>query len=346
MTNIFTNQRRLVNEKTSAHSLRQALTDRALVILACQNICDGFLKNEIDSQFNFLFNTTKMENNRSDEVDLTSIFASIKKVFLNLFQWLGDLVRFALQNIKTLLVFIILGVGISIGLFFLVKPVYHSSLTMSHTRLNNGQCMDLINGLTKTSDKDTILVKKLGLDFKVAKQIKSILYKSINTDSDSLLNSSNFKIEVKVYNKKILDSLQMRILNFLEANEYASKRKQINRLYIDKIEEKLASEIVGVDSLKRIVNKSILPRSMGNGIILGESVDPVKVYQEGLNLFKSQLSLNEQRELNNSFEVVVGFSPAIRSTTLLKSVIMGFIISFVFGMVWIVRMKQMLGKGK
>ncbi len=285
-----------------------------------------------------------MENNHSEEIDLTSVFKSIKKGFLNLFRFVRELRLFFIKNIKTLIAFIIVGVGISIGVFYLKKPVYISELMMSHSRLNNGQCSDLINGLTVIPHNDTILANKLGIDLKMAKQVKGISYKSIvkESDNDSLLKVSNFKIEVKVFDRRILDSLQKRILNFLESNEYATKRKQISKEYLDLYEEKIKTEIISVDSLKRIVNKSILPRSMGNGIILGESIDPVKVYQEGMNLYKSQLNIEEQRELNNSFEVIIGFSPAISSASLLFNIGLGFISSFILGLMWLLRKNYVL----
>jgi len=279
------------------------------------------------------------ENNNSEEkeIDLLFIFRSIKKGFLNLFKSIGELIFFSIKNIKTLLIFIVIGVSIGAGIFFLKKPLFDSVLTMSHTRLNNGQCEDMVNSLTKTAINDTILARKLNVDVKLAKQIKSISYVSLNKikDADSLLNISDFKIEAKVYNASILDTLQKKILNFLESNEYATKRKEINRLYLDKYEERVKSQILAVDSLKRIVDKSILPRSIGNGIILGESIDPVKVYQEGMNLYKSQLNINEERELNNSFEVIVGFSSPVPLNSLLLNIIKGFIISLVLGLLWL-----------
>ncbi len=267
------------------------------------------------------------------EIHLNNIFRSIKNGFVNLFRAFGKLISLATKNIKTLILFVIIGVGVSMGIFFLQKPVYNSALTISHARLNNGQCSDLVNGLSKITN-DTLLADKLGIDIKIAQQIKTISYSSISKD-DSILKFSDFKIVVKVYNARILDSLQKGIMNFLESNEYATKRKQINRLYLDKFEERVKGEIIAIDSLKGIVDKSILPRSLGNGIILGESIDPVKVYQEGMNLYKSQLKINEQRELNNSFEIILGFSPATSSSNLIVNIFLGFIFSLLLGLSWL-----------
>lgn len=291
------------------------------------------------------------DNNSSEEIDLRSVFGSIKKGFLNLFQSVGEFINFSIKNIKTLSAFVILGVGISSGVFFLKKTVYVSDLTISHTRLNNGECYSMINDLTKlrNSSNDTILSKKLGIEVNMVKQIKSISCKALNETLEKNYKDSSFvllpfKIEVKVYNASVLDSLQKGILHFLESNEYATKRKEISKFYLDKFEEKIKTEIIAIDSLKRIVDKSILPRSLGNGIIMGESIDPVKVYQEGMNLYKSQLNINEQRELNNSFEVLIGFSAAAPSSSLLTFLLIGFICSFASGLMWLLRKKHKINK--
>ncbi|MDO9185007.1 MAG: hypothetical protein Q7W13_03275 [Bacteroidia bacterium] len=289
------------------------------------------------------------DNNSSEEIDLLSVFYNIKKGFSNFFQSIGKLINFSLQNIKTLIVFVLLGIGISIGIFFLKKTVYVADLTISHTRLNNSECFAMVNDLTKLRDNsnnsDSMLAKKLSIDVKTAKAIKSISCKALNETLEKNYKDSTFvllpfKIEVKVYNSSILDSLQKGILNYLESNEYAAKRKKINREYLDKYEEKMKKEIIAIDSLKRIVDKSIIPRSAGNGIILGEPIDPVKVYQTGMDLYKSQLRINEQRELNNSFEIVIGFSPAIPTVSLFYYLLVGIISSFTLGLLWLFSRKE------
>lgn len=287
--------------------------------------------------------------NSNDEIDLRSVYHSITKGFLMFFKTIKNSILFSLENIKILIVFIIIGVSISIGIFSLRKTVYVSDLTISHSRLNNGECYSLINNLTNLrnnygNNNDSVLANKLGINIQIAKQIKSISCRALNESleknyKDSAFILLPFKIEAKVYSTFILDSLQNGILNYLEANEYASKRKKINRDYLDKFEEKIKIEIIAIDSLKRIVDKSILPRSLGNGIILGESIDPVKVYQEGMNLYKSQLYINEQRELNNSFEIMTGFSPGIPSNSIWLNVVIGFISGAIIGFLWLYRKK-------
>ena len=281
------------------------------------------------------------DNGPSKEIDLLFILRGMKNGIGHSYEAFKGFIRFSIKNWGVLLIFSFLGAGIGLGFFYNRKTVYKADLTLSHTRLNNIQCADMIGSLTHAPSKE-ILAKKLGINIQMVKEIKSILYKPLtSSDKDSLLKFSDFKIEVKVYDPAILDSLQVKLLNYLESNEYAVKRKELTLAYLDKFEEKIKKQILAIDSLRQIVDKSILPKSLGNGIILGESIDPVKVYQEGFNLYQSQLKINEARQLNNSFEIVVGFSPAIASLGVIVCIIGGCITGFVVGLLWLLK-KQII----
>lgn len=279
------------------------------------------------------------DNNNKDEIDLISVFSTIKKAFSNLINKIYSLFQYSILHIKTLLVFILIGATIGYGLFKLSPKVYESDLTLSHKRMTNGQCIDIINNLSQSAKTKEVLSKKLNIDLNTATKIKSITYKPLNNSNinDSLLKLSDFKIEIKVYDKDILDSLQPKILSFLESNEYAAKRKEMNRLYLEKLEDRIKNQIISIDSLRKIVDKSIIPKSLGNGIIMGESIDPVKVYQESLNLYQSQLRISNDKELNDSFEIVVGFSSAIPTSSTLNNVLLGGILGYLAGLIWLWR---------
>ena len=51
-----------------------------------------------------------------------------------------------------------------------------------------------------------------------------------------------------------------------------------------------------IDSLKQIVNQSIIPRVTGNGIILGEPIDPVSIYRRAMDIFDKQLVLAKKQQ--------------------------------------------------
>lgn len=290
-----------------------------------------------------------MKNSTTEEIDVFSILQSIKNGFVSFLSSIRRLIYFCLKNIRTVIVFCILGIAIAVGLFLLKKTVYTSELTISHNRLNNSECYTLIGGLARLIENSNTanirtLSQKLGISVNEAQQIKKISSWSLNeslekTYKDSAFIILPFKIEVKIYDPSILDNLQTGILNYLESNEFASKRKGLNQQYLEKYQAKIKSEIIAVDSLKQIVNKSIIPRGTGNGIILGEPINPINVYQAGLDLYKQQLKIDEQQQLNNSFEILVGFSPAIPSASVLLYIFWGGLISFVASMLWLFGMR-------
>lgn len=285
------------------------------------------------------------DRNSAEEIDLLPIFKSLQNSFLKLIRLFTHFIQFSLKNIKVLLIFSIIGIGFSGGLFFMKKKVYVSDLTLSHIRLNNGECYALINALSdlranSNINNDRILSRKLNISIPATRQIKSVTCKALNESlekkyKDSAFVLLPFKIEVGVYDPTILDSLQMGIMNYLESNEYAAKRKKIQLDYLGKFQDKIKGEIIAIDSLKQLVNKSIIPRGSGNGIILGEPIDPVKVYQSGLELYKSQLRLSEQLELNNSFEVLIGFSPAVPAAKLPIYFLGGLITGLIAGLLFL-----------
>lgn len=279
------------------------------------------------------------DNNSKDEIDLISVFSTIKKAFSNLINKTYSLFQYSILHIKFLSIYILIGAATGYGLFKLSPMVYESDLTLSHKRMTNGQCLDIINNLSQSAKTKEELAKKLNIDLNTAKKIKSIYYKPLNNSSanDSLLKLSDFKIEVKVYDKNILDSLEPKIISFLESNEYAAKRKEMNRLYLEKLEDRIKNQIISIDSLRKIVDKSIIPKSLGNGIIMGESIDPVKVYQESLHLYQSQLKIENDKELNNSFEVVVGFHSAIPTSSTLNNMLLGGLLGYITGIIWLWR---------
>lgn len=295
-----------------------------------------------------------MKNGSSEEIDLFSIFQSIKRGVAGFLHPIGELIDFCFKNFKTLLLFCIIGVVIAVGLFFLKKKIYTSELTLTHNRLNNSECYSLLNDLTRllensSPENDKTLAKKLNISVNDVRQIKNITPKALNESLEKKYKDSAsvilpFKVEARIYNPSILNDLQTGILSYLETNEYVFKRKEINRKHLELYEEKIRTEITGIDSLKQLVDKSIVPRAGGNGIILGEPIDPVKVYQAGLDLYKLQLRVDEQKQLNNSFEVMIDFSPAVPFSSLLYYILGGGLSSFFVGLLWLYSKKYRTNK--
>lgn len=286
-----------------------------------------------------------MKDNQQEDLDALYVLRSIKKGIANLFKAVFWLLRFSYRKALTLLIFIIICVSLFSGIHSLQKPYYSSELIISHTRFENDYCAVMINNLNTyviSSDNRSEIANELSLPLSEAQEIISIKYAPLNANlatkyMDSVFVFLPFKVEVEVYNNEVLDKLQKGIMDYLENNEYATKRKEIEKESLDKTETRIKSEILETDSLKRLVNQSIVPRGgSATGIILGEPIDPVNVYKRSLDLYERQLLLNKKQTLNNSFEVIVGFikKPKPANAGLLFYISLGILVGYILGIIW------------
>jgi hypothetical protein len=295
-----------------------------------------------------------MEDKKQEDLDMLYVLRSVKNGILNIVRSITAIFAFSLKNIKVLLLFIIISTALCLGIFFLQKPYYTSTLSISHIRVENDYCYQMIANLNGYIDNksNSGLTQQLGLDRGMAEKIISIKFLPLNENiairfADSVSVMLPFKVKVEVYDNSILDSLQNKILNYLETNEYARTRKDLEKLSLEKTEKRVDAEIIEIDSLKRLVNQGIIPRSSGQGIILGEPIDPITIYKRGMDLYERKLLLDKKKLLNNSFELMVGFtkSPKSSNSGQLLYICIGILLGYVFGLLWLAK-KQLNGSDK
>ena len=118
---------------------------------------------------------------------------------------------------------------------------------------------------------------------------------------------SLFKITLTLKSIQHLDTIQWGLVNYLENNDYAIKRKEARRRALQALKENLDRKLQSLDSLKKIVNSSIIPRSEGRGIILGEPIDPVSVYQAEISYFREQLNIDQALATIDNIEIIQPF---------------------------------------
>jgi hypothetical protein len=282
-----------------------------------------------------------MENNRQDDLDMLTLFGSIKLAIKRIFKSIGNVIRISLRNFITIGIFVVVAVALFVGLYLLGKPYYASELLVTHTRLDNDYCKEMVENLntytdSRTQNKD--LGEQLKLSVRLAKEVKRIEYKPVNenlakrfTDSTHVLLP--FIVRAEVYDKIVLDSLQTALLNYFEQNTYANRRKAIDILQASQMETRLLGELKEIDSLKQIVAKGIIPRATGQGIIMGEPIDPVGIYKRGMEVYEKLQAVRKRQVLIESFEVTVGFSRSARraSAGKLSYIAVGLLIGYLAG---------------
>lgn len=286
-----------------------------------------------------------MEDKRQEDQDMMYVLQLIKKLFVNLFRSIGWVFEVSIKHILLLSLSILICTGIGVGIYFMQKPYYKSEMFISNKRLQNEYCAGMIYSLSQNLDEggsnaSTSLAKTLKMDVGDARKLKSIQYLDANKNLAKKYEDSSavylpFKVEVEVYDNSVLPKLQTSILNYLESNEYAQKLKEIESQSIAKTEIRILEEIQEIDSLKRIVNSSILPRGTGNGVIVGEPVNPVSIYDKAMKSYQQLMDLNKQKNLNNSFEVIVGFSENNKEQklSLLGHAVYGILVGYLIGLI-------------
>lgn len=288
-------------------------------------------------------------NTKREEIDLLFVLRSIKQGIAGLLNGILRLIDFSVRNIVVLSVFVIVAAGIGFGISYKNRPYYKSELSISHSRLDNYYCAIMIENLNFMIDPDTdneALAARLHMDKKDAKEIRQLVYKPLNTNiakqySDSMKVLIPFKVEAEVYSNSILPALQKGIMDYLESNEHAQKIKEIETRSLEKIELKIREEVKEIDSLKQIVNQSIVTRGTGNGIVYGEAVDPVSIYNRGMLSYERLIGLNTRKIMNNSFEVMVGFNASyVVSHSRLWYIVIGGLAGYLAGLLFLLRKKR------
>lgn len=254
----------------------------------------------------------------ADEVDLGLVYNKIKQLFL--FFWNSFTFCFFLIIRKWifLLIFLVVGAGLGTASYYYTKPVYASTLVLSSNALSNEFCADLINNLNVLVKDKTpeLLAKKLNITISSAQSIKEIEFENYNEklkkkyeDKDSIVLGLPFKIKVYAYTTTIFDTLNSELVNYLENNKYSLIRKKIKVDNINKLRQKIATEIYQIDSLKFVVSSNLFPRGNQSGFVFGQPIDPMNMFKEGITLFKEDLDLSTSLILSENIQVIQDFSP-------------------------------------
>ncbi len=101
------------------------------------------------------------------------------------------------------------------------------------------------------------------------------------------------------------------MISYLENSPHYARIRRLRESNNIALKEKLNGEINEIDSLKRVVSQNIMPRNAG-GLVYGEPLDPVKMYDAAALMFKQRLGLNWESEYLNNFELLKPCMPSSR----------------------------------
>ena len=243
--------------------------------------------------------------NNSDEIDLLYFFNPLIKGTKSYYQRLR-------RNVFLFLGILLACSAIGYSLkFFLPKYFKTNAIFVSYLPADFSSSM--INDLQNLIDNNqnaSELAELLRISPAFASTIKSLSTQPL--DSLSYMNkkdttASAFKIYLTVKDAKSIPIIQEGLKNFLENNEYSLKRKQAKRQTLEAMKNDYIKKINGLDSLKDILNTTIVPRSNGQGVILGEPISPIDAYELMQKFYQGQKEIEEQLMLLQNIEILQPF---------------------------------------
>jgi len=266
-------------------------------------------------------------NFQDDEFDVEIFAQRLYHIFLKGIKKIVNPFRVIFSKPIVLAAFILAGIAAAFILKLTIKPVYKSSFIIRPQNKGDLYYLSLLNDvhtLIKDDDNEG-LMQELRLDEKASINLCKI---DVNPIRRTKYTDTIDAVEVFIYTKDIssFTIVQNSLLQYMENNSYYLKLKSVHQDGVSQMEKKLTLDMLEIDSVKKLLAHNMQPRGNG-GFVYGEPIDPVKVYEEGLNLFKQQISINWQKQYNNNFELVkpcvVSNKPYIPKLTYLLIICVG-----------------------
>lgn len=254
-------------------------------------------------------------NKNSPEIDLSEVFSKIGQGFTSIGSRIQALFSFIFLNKGYFSIFIILGIVLASIVYSNKRKEYYSKITLKSYILSNEHCLDLVETLEELVDEKNYkeLSTLLNIDTAYTNKLVEISYKSFefdfNPDRDSIMEGDPFYIQVSVYDNSVLDSLQKGIVQYLENNNYALKRKSIKQQNLKELSFRIGSQIEELDTLKKVIENNLATANSSEGILfLQQPIDPINTYREVISLYREQMDIRKELLLTSSVEVIQGFT--------------------------------------
>jgi hypothetical protein len=251
-----------------------------------------------------------------EEVDILSFLRPIGSLVKKVFVFWGNQFTKIYNNafLFSIITLAVFAIGFSLR-YILPKQYQTKALFITHELPAEVCAIELgnLNQLLKDKSNSALVADRLQISLDAAKALRSVTAK-VNedifvTNKKEEVDTTNriFQVTIRLKNPQFTDTVQNSLVRFLENNPYSVRRKEIKRAALHQLKANLLKKVQSFDSLKSIVNSSIIPRSSGQGIILGEPVNPVSIYQAEISYYKEQLKVDEELTLIENIEIIQPF---------------------------------------
>lgn len=254
----------------------------------------------------------------TDEIDLFTFLKPVGKAIKDLFTGTRNYIRLLYNHFLLLIALILVFAALGFCVRFILPGLYRTEAVLSSHEIPSKLCILMLNNLQEmsaTKKNKSVLAKSLNITAEQAATVSTIeaaLMKDsfFVNDKDTVRNF--FSVTLKCSNPAYIKDIQNGIVYFLESNDFAIKRKEGKQKMMLELKKSLEAKVKGLDSVKKLVNSSIVPRSTGQGIILGEPVNPVSVYEAEVNYYRELIEIERIMAMPENIEVVQPFIATVK----------------------------------
>ncbi len=243
----------------------------------------------------------------SEEIDLAYFFRPVTKLMRRISDRIARHFAALKANIFLFIAIFLLVSAVGICLRFVLPHSYATEGIFASRFLPVKYCDKLTEDLNQHLS-EPLLSAQLHIGGDVADDITKISLDPV-TDlvdpRDTTLQSFVLYIHLKKMDH--LDSIQRALVGYFDNNEFTVRRREERKVALLKLRTNVIAKIASLDSLTQIVNNSVIPRSTGQGIILGQPVDPVNVYRAQDTFFKTKVSIETELADMDNIETIQSF---------------------------------------
>jgi hypothetical protein len=214
--------------------------------------------------------------------------------------------RLLLTHYKLVAAYLLLGLGLTVLLKFILPQVYHANFILKSNERKDkffANALYDLEQLSKNKDFEAIATE-LKLNPEEVKRIHKLESKPF---SHATPNDTSEAVFVEVYINKGGDFLKIQnsIISYLENNTYYQQLRKKRLASVDSMRIRMGKESRAMDSVKKLVVNAIKPPTVtGGGLVYNVPVDPYKAFEISLWHFHQKLELLKQVEKTKSFELI------------------------------------------
>lgn len=237
---------------------------------------------------------------QDDEINVIDSLSFFRNIFTSIGNAVKGFFSFTFRNIILLIIFFVIGLAGGFAHFKFSKPVYSAELILASNYIDNDICSEIIEKLQGYVDDKTpeLLGKKLDITTEEAEKIKKIRFSNFNEkiaekykDADTVVLGMPFRVNVLVSDFTVYPVLQDALMGYFEKNPFVIQQKNIRQTNNQLIINKIQTQQIELDSLKKVVSNHLVPRGAQNGFVFGQPLDPLNIYREVISLYKEELEI-------------------------------------------------------